>query len=356
MTNKSNIAITTLLYVFICCFLTTNALAAIPSLENLPQKAVDTLPTNDPKIKVVLFSNNTWKYFHPELDIELSQSDVYQDNWVTDQIFAYRSIELSDLPEVVELKLINDLDDFHYPIKGPVYSKYGPRGWRSHNGVDIPLKTGEPIFSTFEGKVRYAKYNSGGFGYMVIIRHSNGLETWYAHLSRINVEQDSYVNAGQVIGFGGSTGRSVGPHLHYEMRYCDQTFDPEFLIDFESGQLRYANFELNKSFFNIHSRATDQLEEGDDYILENINEVIAKDGETASEDILDRIAKAQTSSSSSKSSASVSSSGAVYHTIRSGDILGRIAIRYGVSIDQICRLNNITRTTTLRIGRKLRVK
>ena len=97
--------------------------------------------------------------------------------------------------------------------------------------------------------------NTGGFGNLVIVRHPNGLETWHAHLSKLNVQVNEYVKTGQVIGFSGNTGRSRGPHLHFEMRYCDQTFDPEFIIDFPTGCLKYHTFALEKSFFNIHSRA-----------------------------------------------------------------------------------------------------
>lgn len=319
--------------------------AAVPSLEKLPQKAIDTLDTERDDVKVVLYSNNTWKYYHPELDDKLGVHDVYQEHWDNSQVFAYKSVALKDLPDVVELKLIDDLADFRCPLQGKVYSKYGPRGSRNHNGIDIPLKTGEPIFSAFEGKVRYAKYNWGGFGYLVIVRHSNGLETWHAHLSRLNVTENSFVKAGEVIGFGGSTGRSSGPHLHFEMRYYDQTFDPEYLIDFASGQLKYTTFELEKSFFNINSRATDQLEDHDEFY-----DKIAS-GDNTSDEILERIAQAQ------KPGQSVSQGGTVvYHTVRSGDMLGRIAKKYGVTVGQICRLNNIKTNSVIKVGQRLRIR
>lgn len=331
-----------------------------PKLEDLPQRVIDTLSTNDPDTKVILYSNNTWGYYRPSLRA-LDQLAVYREHWDTTQVFAYRSIELSDLPPVLELHLINTLSDFHYPIIGRVFSKYGPRGRRNHNGVDIPLKSGEPIHAAFDGKVRYAKYNTGGFGNLIILRHRNGLETWYAHLSKRNVEAGNYVKAGQIIGFGGSTGRSRGPHLHFEMRYADQTFDPERLINFEDGQLRYQTFALEKSFFNIHSRASDQLEEDEEY-EDNMRLLAASEpGDSTSVDILERLMGNSTSSSakaaSGHSSGSQAGSGnALYHTVKSGDMLGKLAIRYGVSIDQICRLNKITRTTTLRIGQRLKIK
>ncbi len=326
-----------------------------PKLEDLPQYPIDTVDTKYPDTKIILYSNNTWKYYRPSLKNRPSPL-VYMEHWDTTQVFAYKGIELSDLPPVIELNLIKNLDEFHVPIRGSVFSKYGPRGRRNHNGVDIPLRVGEPIYAAFDGKIRYAKFNGGGFGNLVIVRHKNGLETWYAHLSRLNVIPNDFVRAGQVIGFGGSTGRSRGPHLHFEIRYCDQTFDPEFIIDFPGGNLRYQTFALEKSFFNIHSRASEILEEDDDD-LPPMLAGIPKD--TADVDVLEVIRKAQNGSSGGSkptSTSSISSSKGVYHVVRQGDILGKIAAKYGVSIDQICRLNNIKRTTILQLGRRLRIK
>lgn len=323
----------------------------LPSIEDLPKRPLDTIDTTDPDTRIIIYSNNTWSYFRPTLDT-VSALAVYRQHWDTTQVFAYKSIELADLPPVIDLNLVSSLAGFHAPLTGRIISKYGPRGRRNHNGVDIPLKVGEPIYAAFDGKVRYAKYNTGGFGYLVIIRHQNGLETWHGHLTKPNVAVNDYVKAGQVIGFGGNTGRSRGPHLHFEMRYSDQTFDPEFIIDFESGQLKYQTFALEKSFFNIRSRATEILDEDDEYdfplLASNAND-------TTSTDILTLIAQAQ-NKEQAKTQASVNQSAAVYHTVRSGDILGKLAGRYGVSIDQICRLNGINRNTVLKLGRKLRVK
>lgn len=327
-----------------------------PKLEDLPKRPLDTIPTSDPETRIILYSNNTWSYFRPSLN-KMDSLPVYTEHWDTTGVFAYKNIPYESLPPIVELNLVQDLSEFKAPITGKVFSKYGPRRRRSHNGVDIPLKLGEPIYATFDGKVRYAKYNTGGFGNLVIIRHPNGLETWNAHLSKLNVQVNDYVKAGQVIGFGGSTGRSRGPHLHYEMRYQDQTFDPEFIIDFETGHLKYQTFALEKSFFNIHSRASEILEEDDEYDIPLLTDAEEGDTLASSKDILERIAEAQQKDQKQQQKpAGINSSEAVYHTIRSGDMLGKLAIRYGVTVDQICRLNGITRTTILRIGRRLRIK
>lgn len=317
-----------------------------PKLEDLPQRPIDTIDTVDPETKVIIFSNNTWEFYRPTLN-RMDDLPVYTNHWDTSSVFSYRDIELTDIPMVVELKLIDSMSQFTPPLRGSVFSKYGPRRRRNHNGVDIPLKTGEPIMAAFDGKIRYAKYNSGGFGNLVIVRHVNGLETWHAHLSKLNVTVGDYVKSGQVIGFGGNTGRSRGPHLHFEVRYKDQTFDPEFLFDFQAGTIRYQTFALERSFFNIHSRASELLEEDDDdFNMDNTLLANADDSTTI------RAAEPKPK----PAPAATSSSGAVYHTIKSGDMLGKLSIRYGVSIAQICRLNNINEKTTLALGRKLRIK
>lgn len=315
----------------------------VPPIENLPAVAVDTVETDDPDTKLILFSNNTWQYYRPELADKLKDEAVYHDNWDTTSMFAYKEIKVADLPEIIELNLIKDLSEYHAPVVGKVYSKYSWRSGRMHKGVDVPLKVGTPIYATFDGRVRMATYTTSGYGFFIILRHGNGLETWHGHMCRLNVKAGDYVKAGQVIGYGGNTGRSTGPHLHYEMRYCDLTFDPEYLIDFETGELRYTTFSLEKSFLNSQSRASELLDEDDTFKMPSVD-----GNDSISEDILSEIDK--------EKNKTLAEQRAVYHVIKSGDMLGKLAIKYGVSIDQICKLNNISRTTTLKLGRRLRIK
>ena len=167
----------------------------------------------------------------------VKDSAVYVQYWDTTTLFPYRDVTLASLPASVAIDLVDSLKCYHYPGKGKLRSKYGPRRRRQHQGVDIPLKMGEPVYAVFNGRVRISQYNRGGYGNLVVIRHDNGLETFSGHLSERLVQSGDWVEAGQIIGFCGSTGRSTGPHLHFETRYCGQTFDPERLIDFESGNL-----------------------------------------------------------------------------------------------------------------------
>lgn len=327
--------------------------AAAQSKPDPSKKPIDTLNTSNDKIKILLYPDNTWSYLQVETTTD--PEEAYKKNWITNQIFAYRNLPTKDIPETVELELIKSYNDFHSPIVGKVFSKYGRRGKRNHTGVDIPLTTGEPIFATFGGKVRYAQFNSGGYGNLIIVRHANGLETWYAHLSRINVKPDDMVTAGMVIGLGGSTGRSRGPHLHFEMRYRDQTFDPEYIIDFPSGDLRYQTFALEKSFLNINSSASETLDEDNSYD-ETLLAVDSPDGKLTSDDILNNIAKTEKQAVQQKAVAPKPSSDPLYHTIKKGDNLGKIAKQYGTSIKKLCQLNKITENTIIREGKKLRVR
>ncbi len=300
--------------------------------------ALDTIDTDDPESKIIIYANNTWEFYRPDVPTRILNSPVYKEHWDTTSIFSYKSIELADIEPIIELHIVDSLDEFTVPYQAPVFSKYGVRRGRRHNGVDLSLKVGDPIYATFEGVIRYAQYNSGGYGYLVIIRHPNGLETWHAHLTTINSRVGDYVKSGQVIGYGGSTGRSTGAHLHFEVRYKDQSFDPEFLSDFETGQLKFMTFALEKRYLNIYSRASEMLEE------EDYEEDLLAAGVLDPEQAKKETVKQQDPSD------------ILYHTVKSGDILGRIALKYGTTITKICQLNGISRTTTLRLKQRLRVR
>jgi LysM repeat protein len=249
---------------------------------------------------------------------------VFSDHWNTTATHAYTDVELSSLPEATPILLVDSLDSYHYPYIGRITSRYGPRRGRAHQGLDISLKTGDPIYATFDGKVRFSKA-AGNYGNLIIIRHNNGLETYYAHLSQRDVEVGDWVVAGQQIGLGGSTGRSTGPHLHFEVRYKGQSFDPERLIDFQTGNLRRAELLLKRRHFSIYAK----YEQDFDAEVE-----------------VEKIEEAER-----KAAAAVQ-----YHTVRSGDMLGTIARKYGTTVTRICQLNGIKSTSILRIGQRLRVR
>lgn len=284
---------------------------------------LDTLQTINEAVKIVIYNDNSWKYVRDREFVK--DSSIYTKYWDTGTLFPYKEYPLSEMPASLAIDLVDSLKCYHYPHKGSIRSKYGIRHRRRHQGVDIPIKTGDPVYATFDGRVRISEYNRGGYGNLIIVRHDNGLETYYGHLSERLVQSGEWVEAGQIIGLGGSTGRSTGPHLHFETRYYGQAFDPERLIDFESGILRRQTFLLKKSFFDIRSNA------GQDF--DDEAEVEKADKKEAAE------------------RASVT-----YHTIKSGDTLGALARRYGTTVSKLCSLNGIKSTTILRLGRKLRVR
>lgn len=158
---------------------------------------------------------------------------------------------LDMLPDEINLKLAADSGEFCFPVRNMKTSNYGWRWKRGHHGVDIRLNTGDPVYSAFGGTVRVAT-RMGGYGNCVVVRHPNGLETLYGHLSKIKVHPNQEVAAGEVIGLGGSTGNSTGPHLHFECRFLYQSFDPEWILDFNTYSLRTRRLHLDKSYFGIH--------------------------------------------------------------------------------------------------------
>jgi murein DD-endopeptidase MepM/ murein hydrolase activator NlpD len=284
---------------------------------------IDTLNTLNDHIKVVLYADNSWQYV--KMPGYVQENDLFKQHWDTVNSNLYQKSQ-SDLPATWAIWLVDSLDQYHCPFQGDVYyrGKFGVRRGRRHQGVDLPLKTGDPIYATFTGKVRISKY-WGAFGNLVVIRHENGIETFYGHLSKRLVEAGDWVNAGDVIGYGGSTGRSTGPHLHFETRYKGFAFDPQWLIDFKSGDLRHRLFVLKKKYFSIYSNYEQDFEDE----MKNHEDDKAEDAEREA---------------------------MRWYTIKSGDTLGRIAINNGTTVNALCRLNGITPTTTLKIGRRIRVR
>ena len=205
--------------------------------------------------------------------------------------------------DTTAIHLMHDSCDFHSPWVGRLTSDYGWRNKRPHYGVDIKLNTGDSVKTVFYGMVRIARYSST-YGHVVVVRHSNGLETLYAHLSKRLVKAGEEVSVGKVIGLGGNTGRSFGSHLHFETRYLGEPINPKEV------------FNINDSTFSVR---TDSL------FLSSKSFAFLKE-----------VRKIK------------------YHRVRSGDSLWRISKRYGVSITRLCQLNGISRKKTLRIGQRIR--
>ena len=286
---------------------------------------IDTLDTSNRYQKVVLFDNGTWLYYNIERpQIPDSLDDDY---WVTEQVHSYSDVALKDLPNEVELVLVDSVHSYCIPHPGYITSRYKFRKRRPHKGIDIGLNIGDPIYAAFDGVVRAALPTrmTGGYGNVLVIRHLNGLETYYGHLSDYIVESGDIVKAGELIGYGGSTGHSTGPHLHFETRYMGQAFDPERIFDFERGTLRSETFLLKKHYFSINSH----------YGMSD------RESEQASK---------------KKPVDKSSSSPAKYYKVKKGDTLNKIARRNNTTVKKLCQLNKIKENKPLQIGQRIRVK
>lgn len=308
----------------------------IPSSNKVGTPYADTLDTGNPAVKVVLYSNGTYRYVKdPSL---LADESVFNEYWDTRTVNPYR--DAVPIPDKFSLWVVDSLDSYCCPYTVAPRSHFGYRHGRRHQGIDLPYPKGTPVMAAFDGKVRISDY-VGGYGNLVVIRHANGLETFYAHLSERKVESDQWVSAGDVIGLGGSTGRSTGPHLHFETRLYGAAFDPAWLIDFESGTLRHRLLKIRSWYFNPNQRYVQSVDDED--------EIFRTDQE-------DRLLAEENAKKEAAQRAAAEAAAMRYHTVRSGDTLSKIAKKYGTSVKRICQLNGISETTILRIGRRLRVR
>ncbi len=220
-----------------------------------------------------------------------------------------------------------------------------------HTGVDIKAVPNDTIRAAFSGVVRMSKPYSG-YGNIIVIRHYNGMETAYAHNSRNLVTVNDVVKAGDPIALAGRTGRATTEHLHFEFRVANQALNPSLLLDTENQRLHTNTLYLYNRGGNVKA-ATRPLSTSDalseETVADDESALVANGGSTG--DVSDTQRSAATSGSSSNNG-----SKAVYHTIKSGDTLSKLARTYSTSVSKICQLNHIKPTTILRLKQRLRVK
>lgn len=237
----------------------------------------------------------------------------YPFDWDTVVINPYK-VSLREMNDTILLKLRDSMDcSFHPPAIGDVTSGFGFRRWgkrpKFHYGIDVRMEVGDPVYSIFDGVVRVAK-RSTDYGYVVVVRHYNGLETLYAHFDQLLAYPGKPVRSGEIIGLSGNTGRSTGPHLHFEVRFKGEKIDPSKVIYFPSGSLLSDTLQIDKQCFT-HVK----------------------------------LYKEQQTKLRSR-----------YYVVKRGDTLGKIAYKNGVSVKQIARLNKISTKTKLKAGRRLRIR
>ncbi len=211
--------------------------------ETSPENLIHIEDLSDDTLDTPIFTPTQWIF--PGLEPEF---DMYY-NWDTSAIDPYR-YDLRRIKDQYHLVILQSDCGYQIPIHNRVNSKFGWRRGRLHAGIDLQLRIGDTVRAAFDGVVRLSEYH-GGYGNCVMIRHYNGTETLYGHLSLRLVKSGDLVNAGQVIGLGGSTGRSTGPHLHFETRFLGRPFDPQKIIDFSSDTLKTNVLIISQETFKI---------------------------------------------------------------------------------------------------------
>jgi len=255
---------------------------------------------------------------------ELIKIASYYSVWDTRRVNPY-GIDPKEFDDVIPIQLYDVTQNrlWASPMDNiRLTSQFGWRWRRWHTGTDMGLTTGDPIYAAFDGIVRIATV-VGAYGRCVVLRHYNGLETLYGHLSKINFTTNTLVKAGDVIGLGGSTGRSTGPHLHFETRYEGNPFNTENIFNYSSGKA-----EIRSQEFVITSKLFDYLRGGSSKIDFEYEE---------EERPVNTVQK-------------------VWIKVKSGDTLYKIASRNHTTISEICRLNKIRSSTKIIPGMRLRIK
>lgn len=262
---------------------------AVQSLCDKPMEMMDSIPLMDMLLN--------------ESDI-LPAEDLY-DNWSNDRV-RFNAV----LPDSFRV----DLRGFTMPTTNTKITDvfgYRPRRRRTHNGIDVKVQKGDTIYAAFDGKVRITSYQRRGYGHYIVIRHNNGIETVYAHLSKKLVVQDQVVKSGQPIGLGGNTGRSTGSHLHFETLLMGKNINPELMFDFTSQRVTGDFYTYRKGVYQEYDKKTGKI---------------------------------------------VESAEKLYHKVRRGETLSVIARKCGVSVNTLYKLNKMNSRTVIRPGQMIRYR
>lgn len=267
------------------------------------------------KDQIRLVEKSTFVDLIDDLEPEL---DIYNEGWNSRRVNPFKE---SDVPN----SAVIDVTNYCIPHKGRLTSNYGYRAkfGRMHKGVDIGIKMNDTIYAAFDGKVRLTNYEARGYGNYVIIRHPNGLETVYGHLTRPLVKADQTVRAGQPIALGGNTGRSTGPHLHFETRFMGYAINPAAIFDFENKTTHTDTYTFSKQTYTKPRNFAPSRE----------------------------LAKAEKTNpyTSQKSDATT-------YTVKKGDTLTSIAKAYGMSTTSLRRINNLDSSDVIKAGQVLQLK
>ena len=309
----------------------TVALLTIITLPALAQDLLAKQAPVDRRMKMV-----DTLALRPVMDNEearLTVNALYED-W--NNKYAHRITELPDSFRI-------NLKRFCMPTESRVVtSNFGARWGRAHKGIDLKVYIGDTIRAAFSGKVRMVKYEAAGYGKYVVIRHQNGLETIYGHMSEWLVKEDEVVKAGQPIGLGGNTGRSTGSHLHFETRLCGVALNPALMFDFRNQDVVDDYYMFRKDRYEEESVVANQLRGkvgGGGYVASDVR------GET----MLGGRAVEPKKKNEERKNTEIR-----YHKVAAGETLYSIAKRRKVTVDELCKMNHLTRDIKVRPGQLLR--
>ncbi|MBS7348245.1 MAG: peptidoglycan DD-metalloendopeptidase family protein [Muribaculaceae bacterium] len=268
--------------------------------------------TND---QIKLVEQNTFLDLMDDIEPE---PDIYTEGWNSKRVNPFKE---SDVPN----SKVIDVTDFCIPCKGPITSNYGYRAkfGRMHKGVDLGIRSNDTIYAAFSGKVRLTNYEARGYGNYIIIRHSNGLETVYGHLNRHLVKPNQVVKAGQPIGLGGSTGRSTGPHLHFETRFMGYAINPSAIFDFANRTTHTDTYTFTKQTYTQPRNYAPST-------------TVANNDRT----------NTYQSGSNKRTT----------YTVKTGDTLSSIARSYGMSATTLRKINGLESTDKIKVGQVLKLK
>lgn len=274
---------------------------------------------------------NTGKYLEELFNEEEEpEFDIYTEGWDSKRVNCYSE---ASVPQSATI----DVSKFSMPHPGYITSPYGYRSRfrRMHKGVDLKLNIGDTVRAAFDGRVRIRNFERAGYGNYLVLRHTNDLETVYGHLSVFIVEEGQYVKAGDPIGLGGNTGRSTGPHLHFETRYMGYAINPCAIFDFANQTTHTDTYTFDKRTYqkarNYDPSANSAYAR--QYLKDNPNKPYTK----------------TTASSTTRSSSAT-------YRVRKGDSLSKIASRNGTTVAKLCKLNGLSTSSKLQVGQRLRLR
>lgn len=267
------------------------------------------------KDQIRLVEKNTFIDLIDELEPE---PDIYTEGWNSKAVNPFKE---SDVPD----SQVIDVTGYFMPVPGKVTSNYGYRArfGRMHKGIDLAIRSNDTIYAAFDGKVRLTNYEAKGYGNYVIIRHPNGLETVYGHLNKHLVKPDQVVKAGDPIGLGGSTGRSTGPHLHFETRFMGYAINPNAIFDFANQTTHTDTYTFSKK---TYTKARNYAPSKNLAKAEKNNPYRAADNEKDT------------------------------YTVKKGDTLSSIAKSYGLSATSLRKINGMAAADVIKVGQILKLK